>query len=110
MLKATLTTMSKISLTSYKLSKSNTVNKEGNKIRKGAGTMSSNYSNKIQTDDASYSDGKYKVPEASDIGDDNDSDEEDQYEDTDTLENGAHHKIHLSQMSTINHVPTAGFT
>ena len=35
-------------------------------------------------------DGEYTVPEASDNGDDNDSDEEDQYGDTDYSEIGTH--------------------
>ena len=77
------------------LSKSNTVNKEGNTIRKGAGAMSKKDNKKKsakpntasrQTDEFSSSDGEYIVHEASDNGDDNYSDEEDHDGDTDDLE------------------------
>ena len=48
------------------------------------------------------------MPEASDNGDDNDSDEENQYGDTNGLENGAHYKNTFLIMLKINHVPTTG--
>ena len=99
------------------LSKSNTVNKEGNKIRKGAGSMSKKDNKKkaaklnpasMQTDEFSSSDGKYIVHEASDNGEDNYSDEEDHDGDTDDLEIVDHLKKPFFTNAIINHVPTVG--
>ena len=59
-------------------------------------------------DEVSSSYGEYIVSEASDNGDDNDSDEKDQDGDTDDLEIGAHFKNQFLQMLKINHVTTAG--
>ena len=84
---------------SKKLSKSNTVNKEMNKRRKGAGAVSNKYNKKksakpksasSKTDEFASFDGEYIVPKASENGDDNDSNEEDQDGDTYDLEIAAH--------------------
>ena len=48
------------------------------------------------------------MPEASDNGDDNNSDEEDQDGDTDDLDIGARYKKKFLLMLKRNHVPTVG--
>ena len=50
------------------------------------------------------------MPEASDNGDDNNLDNEDQDRDTNDLEIGAHYKNKCSLMLKRNHVPTAGLS
>ena len=79
----------------------NTVYKESIERSKCAGAVSRNDSKRKsanpkpssnQTDDVSFLDGEYRVPEASDSCDDNDLDEEDQYGYTDDLEICAHYK------------------
>ena len=76
------------------LSKSNNVNKELNKRRKGAGDVRKKYNKKksakskpelSQTDEFSSSDYEYILIEASNNVYDNYSDDEDQYGDTDGL-------------------------
>ena len=76
------------------LSKSNTVNKERNKIRKGAGAVSKKNNKKKSskpkpssnhTDDVSSLDGEDTVPESLYNGNDNDLDKEDKDGDTDDL-------------------------
>ena len=99
------------------MSKSNTVNKERNKIRKGAGAVSTKYNKKkaakpksssSKTYEFSSSDGEYIVTEASDNGDDNDLYEKDQDGDTFDLEIGAHYRKPFLLIMKRNHVPTVG--
>ena len=106
-----------MSLTSNTLSRSNNVNKERNKRRKGAGSVSKKYNKKksakskpasSQTDEFYSLDGEYIVPELSYNGDDNNSNEEDQDVDTDDLKIGAHNEKPFIPMLKRNHVPTAG--
>ena len=88
------------------LSKSNNVNKERNNRRKVSGAISKEGNKKksaipkpasSNADEFSSSYGEYIVPEASDNGDDNDSDKEDWYGYTYDLEIGAHYKSHFYQ-------------